>query len=106
MEHFFETSFSDGDAEIRRGFQAYVAAVGEDDPVRRQELMFQANTLVATHEQAGAQPYLNEVMSGVPDGFASRYVDIRMGRHRVEVNDDLPDFGVNHHGGQRSKVGQ
>lgn len=76
VEHFFETSFSDGDAEIRRGFQAYVAAVGEDDPVRRQELMFQANTLVATHEQAGAQPYLNEVMSGVPDGFASRYVDI------------------------------
>ncbi|HXH57004.1 hypothetical protein [Iamia sp.] len=45
-------------------------------------------------------------MSGVPDGFASRYVDIRMGRHRVEVNDDLPDFGVSHHGGQRSKVGQ
>ncbi|WCO65831.1 hypothetical protein PO878_15110 [Iamia majanohamensis] len=92
LEGFFRTSFDEGDAEIRQGFQAYVAALGEDDPTRRQELMFQANTLVATHEQVGAQPYLEEVMSGVPDGFASRFVDIQMGRHRVEVDEDLPDL--------------
>jgi len=94
VESFFDTSFGDGDAQIRQGFQAYVAAMGTEDPTRRQQLMFQANTLVATHEQAGAQPYLEEVTSSAPDGFASRYIDLEMGRHRVEVDEDLPDFGV------------
>jgi len=90
VEQFFADTFDEGDAEIRRGFQAYVAAMGTDDPVQRQQLMFQANTLVATHEQAGAQPYLEDVMSGVPDGFASRYVDIVMGDNpTVEVDEDL-----------------
>lgn len=86
LERFFDTSFDEGDAEIRQGFEAYVAALGEEDPTRRQELMFQANTLVATHEQAGAQPYLDGVMSGPSlyntadlydgeDGVDSSYLD-------------------------------
>ena len=60
LESFFSTNFDDGDGTIRNGFAAYVAAMEEDDPSRRQRLMFEANTLVATHEQAGVQPYLED----------------------------------------------
>jgi hypothetical protein len=99
VDAFFATSFGEGDAEIRAGFEAYVAAFGEDDPTRRQVLMFQGNTLVATHEQAGAQPYL-ETITDVPflsDSIASEFIDLRIGEHDVEVNEDLdiPPSGGN-----------
>lgn len=89
LETFFSTNFDDGDGTIRDGFAAYVAAVEEDDPARRQRLMFQANTLVAVHEQAGVQPYLEEVSFG-PDGIATRFVELQVGDQRLRVTDDVP----------------
>jgi hypothetical protein len=92
LQQFFDTQFSDGDRQIRDGFQAYVAALGEDDPARRQQLMFQGNTSVAIHEQAGAQPYLDGVSLG-PDGIATSFVDVEMGTGNVvDVDLDLPDI--------------
>lgn len=89
LQHFFDTQFSDGDRQIREGFQAYVAAIAEDDPARRQQLMFQGNTSVAIHEQAGAQPYLEGVSLG-PDGIATAFVDVEMGDgNLVHVDQDL-----------------
>ena len=88
LERFFADNFDDGDLQIRTGFQAYVAALNEPDPAVRQQLMFQANTLVATHEQAGADPYLDQVSLG-PDGEATKYIDVQMGDHLIEVNEDI-----------------
>lgn len=91
LESFFRLNFDEGDAEIRNGFAAYAAAMTETDPLRRQQLMFQGNTLVATHEQAGAQPYLEGVGLGyVPDSFEAEFIDVQMGDHLIEVNKDLP----------------
>lgn len=91
VEAFFLDNFDDGDAEIRAGFEAYLAAMTEPDDARRQTLMFQGNTLVATHEQAGAQPYL-EVLTDIPgpwNEIASEYIDLQVGDHALEVNRDL-----------------
>ncbi|MGH9379437.1 MAG: hypothetical protein ACRD2Z_02305 [Thermoanaerobaculia bacterium] len=88
LETFFQDNFGDGDLQIRTGFQAYVAALNEPDPARRQQLMFQANTLVAIHEQAGADPYLSKVATG-PDTLATEFIDVQMGRFKIEVNHDL-----------------
>lgn len=91
LETFFSTNFDDGDAQIRTGFTAYVAAMEETDPADRQRLMFQGNTLVATHEQAGAQPYLEDVGLGyVPDSWEAEFIDVQMGSRLIEVNKDLP----------------
>jgi hypothetical protein len=89
LQTFFDTSFGDGDRQIRDGFATYVGAIDEPDPARRQQLMFRANTLVAIHEQAGAQPYLEGVSVG-PDEFATEFIDVHMGRYTVEVNKDVP----------------
>jgi hypothetical protein len=89
LERFFDSTFDDGDGTIRTGFAAYVAAVEEDDPVRRQQLLFQGNTLVATHEQAGAQPYLERVSFG-PDDIAVRFIDVQIGGTVLEVDHDVP----------------
>lgn len=89
LQQFFDTQFGEGDRQIREGFQAYVAAIVEDDPARRQQLMFQGNTSVAIHEQAGAQPYLEGVSLG-PDGIATGFVDVEMGSGNVvDVDHDL-----------------
>ena len=97
LESFFANSFDEGDGTIRTGFAAYVAAMEEDDPVRRQRLMFQGNTLVATHEQAGAQPYLEDVSLG-PDNIAVRFVDARVGSDVLDMDQDIPARpGVNNH---------
>ncbi|MGH9116605.1 MAG: hypothetical protein ACRD0A_01615, partial [Acidimicrobiales bacterium] len=97
LERFFSDSFDEGDGTIRTGFAAYVAAIDEDDPVRRQQLLFQGNTLVATHEQAGAQPYLERVSPG-PDGFVVRYIDLRVGELMIHVDQDIPARpGSNNH---------
>ncbi len=94
LETFFSQTFDDGDAQIRNGFVAYAAAMAETDPTRRQRLMFQGNTLVATHEQAGAQPYLEGVGLGyVPDDIEAEFIDVQMGSHRIEVNEDLSVVG-------------
>ncbi len=89
LESFFSNNFDDGDGTIRNGFAAYVAAMEEDDPVRKQRLMFEANTLVATHEQAGVQPYLEDVSFG-PDSIATRFVELQVGNTRLAVTDDVP----------------
>lgn len=95
LETFFADNFEEGDLEIRQGFQAYVAALNEDDPATRQQLMFQGNTLVATHEQAGADPYLSKVATG-PDTIATEFIDVQMGAHMIEVNHDLPEVANEH----------
>ena len=89
LEGFFAGNFSDGDGTIRDGFAAYAAALEEPDPVRQQRLMFEGNTLVATHEQAGVQPYLDDIAVG-PDSIATRYVQLRIGDRTVAVTDDVP----------------
>lgn len=89
LEAFFRTSFDDGDAHIRTGFAAYVAALEEPDPVRRQELLFQGNALIALHEQAGVQPWLERVSVG-PDRIAVRYIDLQFGDRTIHVDQDLP----------------
>jgi hypothetical protein len=61
----------------------------EHDPARRQQLMFQGNILVATHEQAGAQPFLEDVSLG-PDGIAVRFVDAQVGESVLDMDQDLP----------------
>lgn len=88
LERFFADNFDDGDLQIRTGFQAYVAALNEPDPALSQQLMFQANVLVATHEQAGADPYLDQVSVG-PDSFTTNYIDVQMGDHLIEVDEVL-----------------
>ena len=89
LERFFADHFGPGDAEIRKGFAAYVAARAADDPALRQALTFQGNVSIATHEQAGAQPYLEEVGALVPDRWEVRYIDLRIGRHRIEVDHSI-----------------
>jgi hypothetical protein len=89
LEGFFRHNFHDGDGTIRNGFAAYVAAMEEEDPARKQRLLFQGNTLVATHEQAGVQPYLEEVSFG-PDEIATRFVQLQVGDQRLSVTDNVP----------------
>ena len=89
LEGFFRNNFHDGDGTIRNGFAAYVAAMEEDDPARKQRLLFEGNTLVATHEQAGVQPYLEAVSFG-PDEIATRFVQLQVGDHHLSVTDNVP----------------
>ncbi|HEY3141447.1 MAG TPA: hypothetical protein VGJ86_09965 [Acidimicrobiales bacterium] len=88
LEAFFGTNFHAGDSHIRTGFSAYVAAMEETDPVRRQQLLFEGNTLVAMHEQSGVQPYLEEISTG-PDELTVRYIDVHLGAGRFDVDRDL-----------------
>jgi hypothetical protein len=89
LERFFAGNFHDGDAEIRKGFAAYVAARAERDPGRRQALMFQGNVSVATHEQAGVQRYLEAAGRLVPDRLEPRYIDLKIGEHVVFVDESV-----------------
>ncbi|MGH9185552.1 MAG: hypothetical protein ACRD0U_07040, partial [Acidimicrobiales bacterium] len=89
LERFFTNTFDEGDGTIRSGFAAYVAAMEEDDPVRKQQLLFQGNTLVATHEQAGVQPYLEDISVG-PDNIVVRYIDLQVGNQVLAVDHDVP----------------
>jgi hypothetical protein len=94
LESFFSTNFSEGDGNIRTGFASYVAAMEETDPVRRQRLLFEGNTSVATHEQAGVQPYLEEISTG-PDGFVTQFIDLSVGTAGpLDVDRDLPEIGT------------
>lgn len=91
LENFFSGSFGPGDATIRTAFAAYVAATEADDPPGRQQLMFEANTLVATHEQAGAQPYVERMSLG-PDSIAVEFFPpIQVGGSELPVSDDIPE---------------
>jgi hypothetical protein len=89
LEAFFAERFADGDEQIRRGFVAYAAVLRESDPVRRQVLVLQGNALVATHEQAGAQRYLEALSTG-PDGLVTRYIQLEVGGRTIDVQEDLP----------------
>ena len=54
--------------------------------------MFQGNVSVATHEQAGAQPYLEEVGRLVPDGLEPRYIDLKIGKNPFSVDQSIPSL--------------
>ncbi len=51
-----------GHDQLRDAFEYYAAVLTEDDPLRRQQMTFMANALVATHEQAGAQIALEGIL--------------------------------------------
>jgi hypothetical protein len=89
LERFFDQHFDDGDGTIRNGFVAYVAAMEADDPVTTQRLMFQGNVLIATHEQAGAQVYLERVSPG-PDTIVVNFVDAHVAGETLDMNEDVP----------------
>ena len=89
LETFFASTFDEGDSTIRNGFVAYVAALEADDPATAQRLMFEGNVLVATHEQAGAQVYLERVSPG-PDFIVANYVDAHVAGETLDMNEDIP----------------
>jgi hypothetical protein len=92
LERYFTDNFSDGDAHIRAGMAAYSEVMHTTDPVRRQELMYQGNVLIATHEQSGAQPWLEKLAPGpqFPDTVITRYLDLQVGdRPNLQVDQDL-----------------
>lgn len=89
QQAFFDQHFDDGDAEIRSAFAAYSEVLRTEDPVARQELMFQGNVLIAIHEQAGAQGWLDQVSLG-PDGIATEFIELQIGDRIIAVKDDLP----------------
>ncbi|MGH8908064.1 MAG: hypothetical protein ACRD0K_16500 [Egibacteraceae bacterium] len=91
LEAFFRDNFRDGDRELRTGFTAYLAAMREPDPVRRQALAFQANILLTAHEQAGVQPYVEGIGKPlVPDEWEAAWVDLQIGEHRLDLDRDIP----------------
>jgi hypothetical protein len=90
LQTYFTDNYGPGDSQIQAGMAAYSELMTTDDPVRRQDLAYQANLLVATHEQDGAQPWLERIMSGVPDKLATHYVDIKMGNQTIQVDHDVP----------------
>ena len=53
--------FRPGQADLRDGFVYYAAALEEDDPLHRQELVFTGNLLLATSEQGGAQNWIEKI---------------------------------------------
>jgi len=60
--------FEPGHQQLRDSFVYYLAAAETDSPKYRQELTFAGNGLIATHEQAGVQNYLEGVVDlGVGD---------------------------------------
>jgi len=91
LERFFDRGFQDGDAQIRSAFAAYAEVPVTQDPVRRQQLMYQGNVLIAVHEQAGAQPWLERVSVG-PDAIATEFVELEIGSRTVQVNRDLSEL--------------
>jgi hypothetical protein len=95
LESFFATTFRDGDAQIRTGFAGYVAVMEESDPAARQQLMFEANTLVAMHEQAGVQPYLEKLDRWyVPKEIERRYFDTSIAGQRYDLDLDVPETNL------------
>ncbi|MFV0308990.1 MAG: hypothetical protein ACK5OX_14735 [Desertimonas sp.] len=89
LERFFRQNFDEGDGTIRTGFAAYVGATQTDNPLDAQSLLFQGNVLVATHEQAGAQIYLERVSLG-PDVITAHFVDAGVGGETLDMNLDIP----------------
>jgi len=51
-----------GHRQLRDAFAHYAAVLTEDAPLRRQQMTFVANALIATHEQAGAQRALDGLL--------------------------------------------
>lgn len=90
-ENFFEDNFGPGDATLRDGFVALVAAQSEPDLDRAQELMFQSNVLLATHEQEGVQLHLEKFDTFLPDTVENWFINLRMGAS-VELDTDLSPY--------------
>lgn len=88
---YFRTTFDQGDEQIRSAFAAYAEARLSTDPVRRQVLTYQGNVLVAVHEQAGAQQWLEKISLG-PDGIATTVIDLRIGDRPIDVDKDIEPF--------------
>jgi hypothetical protein len=90
LRHFLTGEFGDGDAEIRAGFAAYIDVLTTTYPPLRQRRMFEANLLVATHEQAGAQPYLEAMGEGMLwDSLVTRYIQLEVAGRTIDVQEDL-----------------
>lgn len=106
LEAFFRDNFGDGDHELRTGFAAYLAAMRESDPVRRQALTFQANMLLTAHEQAGVQPYVEGIGKPlVPDDIEVAWVDLTIGEYRLDLDKDIPNVaGANNQVADKSKM--
>ncbi len=95
LRRFFTEEFGDGDAEIRAGFAAYVDVLDTTYPPLRQRRMFEANLLVATHEQAGAQPYLEAMGEGIVwDSLVTRYIQLEVAGRTIDVQEDLEPNGA------------
>ncbi len=95
-ETFFERNFSDigagqGDAVIRDGFAALIAAREALDLDDAQRLMYQSNGLFATHEQEGVQGHLDCIDSAVPDVVEAWFVTLRIGDTDLKVTSQLQD---------------
>lgn len=100
LQTYFADNYGEGDAQIQSGMAAYSELMTTDDPARRQELAYQANVLIAVHEQSGAQPWLEDIASPGPDELYTEYIDIRMGDQTIDVNQDIePPAGaeINNH---------
>lgn len=93
LEAFFSTNFGEGDAHTQKGFAAYVAAIEEPDPARRQRLLFEGNISMTSHEQAGIQGWLEEINTG-PDGVAVSFVDFQVGDSVHHGDLDVPDANL------------
>lgn len=89
LQAYFADNYGEGDAQIQAGMAAYSELMTTDDPERRQELAYQANVLIAVHEQSGAQPWLEDIASPGPDEVYTEYIDIQMGQQRIDVNHDI-----------------
>jgi hypothetical protein len=87
-------NFGSGDSQIQTGLAAYSELMTTDDPVRRQDLAYQGNLLIAVHEQNGAQPWLEDITAGVPDKIATKFIDLPMGvngtNDPLQVDHDVP----------------
>ena len=94
---FLERQFpGDEHREQQAGFASYLATMDTDDPVRRQELVYQGNLLIATHEQRGVQPFLDAV-TPLGTTFDAEYTDLEFGQEEIDVNHDVstPDTITN-----------
>ncbi|MEM7272865.1 MAG: hypothetical protein AAF547_07290 [Actinomycetota bacterium] len=103
--------FRPGQADLRDGFVYYAAALQETDPVRRQELVFTGNLLLATSEQGGAQHWIEKItdldwsddgwralsqagtwLIGGDEAIATDQMTLPLGIPTGEAGDDFEEF--------------
>ena len=86
---YLEREFDDGDAAVRTAMAGYAEVVSGGDPSRAQQTLYAANVQIAAHEQNGVQEALERLSVG-PDRLATRYIDIDMGDHHLDVDQPVP----------------